>query len=219
MKLALLRVISLCAFCACSNAWSWQPQESGNDAVQLWTQASKHYTLVRAETVIAAPLPKLLPLLQDASNQHQWLPYTHKVTVISQPNHFDTLVHFQTQSQWPFKPRDAVTLFRINQPQPNHIQIEMQNQPEQLAKDSQYVRIELAEGYWLLTAQENCTTHIRYQSGSRWGGRIPQWLVNNMNRSLAIEALINLKQWAPQHADDYTAYDFINPIPRHENCP
>lgn len=218
MKTVWLLVTSVVLISYAMASDNWQSLRS-NKELQAWFQKQpQSYTLVRVETVVNAPLPQLLPLLQDAASQHQWLPYTHKVSVIRKPSPFDTLVHFQTESKWPFKPRDAVTLFRVSQPSSNEVMIKMENQPNALNNLTDYVRIEQSEGYWLLTALEHCQTQLRYQSGSKWGGNIPQWLVNKMNRTLAIEALSNLKSWAPRHYKEFSPYDYLAPTPLHKDC-
>lgn len=223
MKIACWLAVSFCLLLQSASVWSWTEHSSSDEHIQVWLNKdhpnAHTYTLVRTETVIAAPLTKLLPLLQDAEQQHQWLPYTHRVTILSKPQPKETLVHFQTQSQWPFKPRDALTLFRVNQPQADIVTIEMLNRPQQRKEEPGYIRLQQAEGSWQLTALPNCKTHVRYQSGSRWGGAIPQWLVNKMNRTLAVEALSNLRQWAPQHYGDYQKYDYLDPVPLHQDCP
>lgn len=179
----------------------------------------KHpYKIVHTETTITAPLGPLLSLLQDAENQHQWLPYTHQVKVLKRPTQYAALVHFLTQSRWPFKPRDAVTLFVIEPISADQIRINMINQPESLPMEPGYLRIEFAQGHWLLTALDNCKTRVQYQSGSRWGGMIPQWLVDSSNESLAEESLSRLKNWAERHYKDYHTYEFLDASQIHRNC-
>lgn len=203
----------------------WEPISSPRDPVQLWHRNSASadpYQLVRGEITIDAPLLPLLALLQDADTQHQWLPYTHQVKVVDQPAPEATLVHFLTQSRWPFKPRDAVTLFSVQSQTANQIRIDMQNQPDALPLQAGYLRIRFAEGHWLLSALENCQTRVQYQSGSRWGGLIPQWLVDSSNADLAVESLNNLKHWAEQHyrdyQNDYAKYSYLDAPPRHRTC-
>lgn len=201
---------------------SWQQQSQADDLVQLWTQedqaAKPRYQRVRAEITIDAPIGPLLPLLQDASTQQRWLPYTHKVRVLERPSQLQTRVQFITQSRWPFQPRDAITLFEIEPLGPDQIRINMINQPDSLPLEAGHLRIRTAEGHWLLTALESCTTRVQYQSGSRWGGMIPQWLVDSTNARLAKDALTALKPWAEQHYKDYTAYDFLPASTLHRTC-
>jgi hypothetical protein len=80
------------------------------------------------------------------------------------------------------------------------------------------VRITEADGYWQLTATANCATLVRYESGSRWGGIVPQWLVDDSNAKLAQEALANLKQWAEHHYQEYETYAVLADFPSHRHC-
>ena len=99
--------------------------------------------------------------------QHHWLPFTHEVRVLERPAQHQTRVHFLTQSRWPSQPRDAVTLFQVIEESPVQLRINMINQPQLLPPEPGYRRIQQAQGYWLLTALEDCQTRVRYQSGSQ----------------------------------------------------
>lgn len=190
------------------------------------------YQIAQANIIINVPIGPLLAMLQDADQQHQWLPYTHRVTVLEPASAADlpainTLVQFETETRWPFKPRDAITLFEIQQPEPNRIRINMLNRPLAAPALKGYLRIEQAEGFWLLSAIEKCQTQVHYESGSRWGGLIPQWLVDSTNARIATTALENLKAWSEplyqaqrqQTHPEYKTYDFLTPAPLHDPCP
>ena len=228
---AILLLLSLCTDFAAAEPW--QALASPDPAVQLWvmkgvtkeaaTQTPPHdprpYDIVRAETEINAPILPLLALLQDAGRQREWLPFTQDVRVVAQPAPHQTLVQFRTVTRWPFRPRDAITLFDVMQLSAAELRIEMENQPDALPEEPGYLRIRQAEGHWLLSALDHCRTRVRYQSGSRWGGVIPQWLVNSSNRDLAVEALLNLSQWAQHHHREYEGNNDLYPqITAHHHC-
>lgn len=200
--------------------WAWQLRSEPNDAVQLWTtHSARHaYQIVRAEAVVAVPVFRLLRLLQDASTQHEWLPYTHEVDVLQQPAPERTLVRFQSESRWPFVPRDAVTLFVVSQPHIDSLRIDMLNQPDAVPRQSGVERIYQAEGHWLLTALPDCSTHVRYEAGNHWGGNVPQWLVDRVNRRVTATALHNLQQWAPRQQRSNGTPDYLQPVPAHAHC-
>lgn len=200
--------------------WAWQLRSEPDDSVQLWTTHSTHhsYQMVRAETVVTAPIFRLLHLLQDAKRQHQWLPYTHQVEVLQQPAPEQTLVRFESESRWPFAARDAVTLFVVSQPQADSIRIDMLNRPDAAPVRAGVERIQQAEGHWLLTALAGCTTHVRYEAGNHWGGNVPQWLVDRINRRVTATALRNLQQWAPRQTLANTTPTFLQPVPAHADC-
>lgn len=218
--LRALIILVLTNAAAVTLASDWTLQSSETEPVTLWVQqnTTKPYLLVRADIIISAPVGPLLSLLQDAANQHQWLPYTHAVHVLERPAPLQTRVHFLTQTRWPFKPRDAITLFEIIEETPSRLRINMINQADYQAPEPGYLRIQKAEGYWQLTAQGQCRTHVRYQSGSQWGGLIPQWLVDHSNQQLAQEALINLKAWAETHYQEYTSYESLDLLTAHHDC-
>ena len=198
---------------------NWILQDNVDPSVQLWTDDSRPpFRRVRAETTIAVPILPLLSLLQDPSTQSDWLPYTQRVEVLQKPTPTQTLVRFETIARWPFAARDAVTLFQVSQLDATHLHIDMLNQPDAVATQSGIERIPEAEGYWLLEALDQCRTRLRYEAGSRWGGNVPQWLVNRMNARLAREALQNLRDWAPAHYRDYAKPDYLNDVTLHAQC-
>ena len=223
LAISVLLIVSplLSGFCF---GQDWQQYQADRSNIKVWLSEQQPYNLVRAETRIKAPLANLLALIQDPASQIHWLPYAQQVSAIERVSNSQTLVHFQSQGQCPFKPRDAVTLFEVSLPQANQVRIDMENQPDAIAAAPDHVRIQQSSGHWQLSAEQNCVTLLRYQAGSRLGGAIPQWLVNKMNRDLAIEALHNLSQWAPLHYSEYKAYDLIediplsHAIPLHKDC-
>jgi len=206
----------------------WQVTSRPGATVERWQQVAttrRPYQLVRAEITIAAPILPLLKILQDARQQGQWFPYTEAVTVLEQPAPNQTLVQFQTQSRWPFKARDAITLFTVTVTSARQLRIDMYNQPQQRPALPGYLRIQQASGYWQLSALDQCQTRVRYEAGSRWGGLVPQWLVDQTNARLAEETLLNLQRWAASHYQDYKDeqqetgdHDDLHRLSAHRQC-
>lgn len=199
----------------------WNKVTADPAPVQLWTsqQAGKPYASVRAEVVIAAPVFQLLGILQDPQTHPDWLPYAHQVERLGQPSPNQTLVRFVSESRWPFRRRDAVTLFEVSQPDPDRIHIAMHNRPEAAPEQAKVVRIHQADGYWELNALDQCQTRVRYEAGSHWGGSVPQWLVNRLNREIAAETLVRLQQWAPSQSHYNQQPHYLQPVTRHAHCP
>ena len=201
---------------------TWQPLDSTGGSVELWVNPqnpNQPYDVVRGEITVQTPILPLLAMLQDADRQRDWLPFTQDVRIIERPAPTRTLVQFRTVTRWPFRPRDAVTRFDVTPAPPAQLRIDMINSPAAISEEPGYLRIQQAEGYWLLTALPDCNTLVRYESGSRWGGMIPQWLVNKSNRDLAREALLNLKQWTETHYREYETNDENYPsITVHRHC-
>lgn len=202
---------------------TWVEHNSPDQLVQVWVKPQdeqQRYDIVRAEITIQAPILPLLAMLQDAEHQQQWLPYTKDVRILAKPSSTQTLVQFRTLTRWPFKPRDAITQFNVMVESKEQLRIEMINLPQQYPNEPGFLRIREAEGYWLLSALPECKTRVRYQSGSRWGGMIPQWLVNTSNRDLAVAALMNLKRWVETDYSQYEADDeTVATITAHNRCP
>lgn len=213
----MTRALALGAMLLTSMPWAlsaadWALRSKSGAAVQLWTDDSRTpFRHVRAETVIAAPILPLLELLQDPASQPHWLPYTHQVEILQQTAPEQTLVRFETQARWPFAARDAVTLFQVSQPDASTIRIDMLNRPDAIPPHAGIERIRQAEGHWQLQALDQCRTQVRYEAGNRWGGNVPQWLVDRMNAQLAQEALQNLRKWAPDHYRDYSRPEHSRP--------
>jgi hypothetical protein len=113
--------------------------------------------------------------------------------------------------------RDAITLFVVSQPDPATLRIDMLNQPDAVPVSRHVERIPQAQGYWLLTAQPDCRTRVTYEAGSRWGGNVPQWLVNRMNLRIARSALQNLQQWAPAQTATMPPTHLYK-VPLHADC-
>ncbi len=218
MRLVLPLVISgLLLFCS-HNSLAWEQQPPPQDGVEVWRDQGKPFDKVRVESIVQAPMLPLLALLQDPVKQLNWFPYLKKVEVIEKVSPTQTLVHVQTGSALFIQPRDAVTLFIVSQPDPERIEIEMQNEPNAIPELKGHKRVQSSMGHWQLTALPGCQTRVRFEAGSQWGGVFPQWLADKSNVEVAIETVVNLKQWAADHYKDYQPYDFLQASVLHENC-
>lgn len=205
----------------------WEMQ-TGTDGVAVWVKPEARFDRVRVETVVNLPLIPLLSLLQDAKQQHQWLPYTHSVSILDKPDARTTMVYFQTQSRWPFRPRDAVTRFVVEQPESDQVLIQMQNVPDSRPREKGFTRLEFSSGYWALTALPHCKTRVRYEAGSDWGGAVPRWVSDRANLDITLKALVNLRDYVEQkktveqpgvsNPDHRARYQYLHPPEQHKAC-
>ncbi len=193
------------------SASTWQ-QETQKYGITVFSRAVTGSSIreVRAELELDTNLKKLIAFLQDPSRNSDWVPYSGGATVLDQPTPNRTIVHFRLQSQWPFKPRDAVAAFTLVQdPQTKTVTIEIESLPDFIKVEKGTVRLRTYEGFWRLTPVTRQKIKVLYQNRVDPEGLIPAWMSNRFAIQTTLDALHNLKQLLPGYEADVSKLDFI----------
>ena len=149
---------------------------------------------IRATVLVAAPVTRVLTLLEQPCHLLQWVPKLRSLTILARPAENQTLVYMATDLGWPMHPRDSVTLFTRSEGPP--LTLAMQSRPDSMPAITGYQRIPFSEGSWTLYDEQPDTTRVDYVQRVEPGGQVPQWLSNRIGMTEVAELLQALRDYA-----------------------
>ncbi|KKN54006.1 hypothetical protein LCGC14_0596560 [marine sediment metagenome] len=149
---------------------------------------------IRATVLVAAPVTRILTLLEQPCHLLQWVPKVRSMTILARPDENQTLVYMATDLGWPMHPRDSVTLFTRSEGPP--VTLTMQSRPDSMPAVAGYQRIPFSAGSWTLYAERPDTTRVDYVQRVEPGGQVAQWLSDRIGMTEVAELLQALRDYA-----------------------
>lgn len=193
----------------------WQLKKA-EDGIEVYSQplSNSHFHRVKGVTIVTTELKSLLSFLQDESINTQWVPYSGGAELLQRKSSRESIVHFYVKSSWPFKDRDAVALFTVNQDPGNYsVHVAMSSLPDYIPQADNTVRMEQYQGYWQLAPLGDGRIRITYLNHIDPGGNIPSWIANPFAVKATWQALANLKQAITGYDKVAAHLDFIQEPP------
>lgn len=188
--------------------WQEVPSPSVIPNAQLYiNNAQDKIQAVRMDLPIQASLEKVLCVLRSAPLNPLWIPRSQGAEVIQSKGNL-SWVHFRSDFPWPFKDRDAIMKFTLNEtpiPQGRKIHIIMESQSDMLTETPGYKRVESAKGEWLLTSKGKTAVHsvtqVTYINDFDPELPLPAFLVNRSIVENTWNTGRNLKQFVEAMAE------------------
>ncbi len=173
------------------NNWELRKNKNG---IKVYTRKTGNSNIVefKATTVINTKAENILNTLKNAAEYPQWIDQVDFAKLLSQ-NGNNFIVYYTIDMPIGFKNRDIVLNNNILQLSQNKIKINLSAVPKQYPEQDKYVRIENANGYWLLS-ENNGKTTVTYQFFTDPKADFPEWVVNLFIVDGPYETLSNLKQ-------------------------
>lgn len=155
---------------------------------------------IRATVLVAAPVVRVLTLLEQPCHLLQWVPKLRSLTILARPGENQALVYMATDLGWPMHPRDSVTLFTRSAGPP--VTLTMQSRPYSMPAVTGYQRIPFSEGIWTLHDEPPDTTRVDYVQRVEPGGRVSQWVSDRVGMTEVAELLQALRDYAGSSQSD-----------------
>lgn len=163
---------------------------------------------IRATVSVAAPVTRVLTLLEQPCHLLQWVPKVRSLTVLARPGENLTLVYMATDLGWPMQLRDSVTLFTRDEGPP--VTLTMQSRPDSVPAVDGYQRIPFSEGSWTLYAEQADTTRVEYVQRVEPGGQVSQWLSDRIGMTEVAELLQALSDYAADSRSNTCVDDSVS---------
>lgn len=148
---------------------------------------------IRATVLVAAPLTRVVTLLEQPCHLLRWVPKLRSLTILERPAENQTLVYMATDLGWPTDLRDSVTLFTRSEGPP--VTLYMQSRPDSVPAVPGYQRIPFSEGSWTLHVVQSDTTRVDYVQRVEPGGQVSQWLSDRIGVTEVTELLEALRDY------------------------
>ena len=203
--MAALRIITLMAAVLISATVAakvnndWQ-LDSDNDGITVYSREHKDGLVeIRALMFTPTSYGAFLTLLEDSNNVPNWIDNASHSRVINQISTTENIVYTQFTAPWPAKDRDMVTYSKYWLDELGFT-ITIKDAPySTLAEQSGYIRIRSVDASWVLQKLTNDTTLIEYKAFADPGGRLPDWLINDLSKKSARATFYNLREQLPKY--------------------
>lgn len=177
-------------------ASEWVPVKK-QDGVQIEgrVRPETSFREFRGAVELNAKPDQVVRLLQDLSNISTWHYGTEKVEVIRTLGFTDALVQVIIAPPWPLKRREAICKISLVVDEENNlIRITLSDQPDELAPNPGYQRVERLEAEWIIKQASETTSLVQYSIYTEPGGKIPRWFFNNVAMDVPLFTLLNLRR-------------------------
>ena len=146
-----------------------------------------------AEAEMNGSLEQFRQIITDFDNYPTWLPDCKSAMVIDNPDKNDFTYHMKLKVPFPFANRDIIQQIVLKESKDELI-VEIISRPKKINKEKNYVRMEKAEGRWIINqiSENQVSVKFQYQAGP--GGEVPAWLVNTFIVKNPHKTLQNLRE-------------------------
>lgn len=188
--------------------WELKKEEDGIKVYLREVEGSKIQEY-KAEAILEGKVSSYIAVLKDVNAYKNLYNHAKEVELILENDTFH--VHYiVTDTPWPVKDRDAVYSSTYSQHYGTKtVRINMKMEEGYIDENEDYVRMENAEGFWLLNQIDPTKVDITYQMHAEPGGNIPTWTVNMFLVDTPIEDIKMLQERA--NLDKYAnqKFDFL----------
>lgn len=166
----------------CARAqYTWKPEKI-KDGIQVYLSQVKgsSYKAVRVVCTLAGTYDKLISLLTNVANFHNWIYHNKQSKLLKQNSRLDFIYYSETQMPVPFANRDVIIRLQLKTDSlPRFMKIEGFHQKDFLPDLPGRARIPYYKASWKVTMPSPATIHIDYILEVDPGGSLPAWLANS----------------------------------------
>ncbi len=146
-----------------------------------------------AESEMSGTKNQFRQIITDFDNYPNWLPDCKSAKVIDNPSKNDFTYHMKLKVPFPFANRDIIQQIVLKESSDELI-VEIISRPKKLNKEKNYVRMEKADGRWIINQISENHVSIKFQYLADPGGEVPAWLVNTFIVKNPHKTLQNLRE-------------------------
>ena len=111
-----------------------------------------------------------------------WLPDCKSAVIIERTEPNDITYHMKLKVPFPFANRDIIQEIKMLESD-KQLVVEITNRPKRIKDEKNYVRMQKADGRWIIKQISDDTIHVRFQYLADPGGGVPPWLVNTFRNN------------------------------------
>jgi len=173
--------------------WDLQRQENG---VTIYTRPVPNSDIREFKGIAEVDhnAQMILALLRDSERFKTWFPNTRESKLVERDG--DVSVQYSVMdAPWPVSDRDNVLRSVMSHDdETGQIKIEVAAAPNAYPEQPDRVRVNKANGSWILEPLSDSKTRVTFQMHLEPGGGIPEWLTNARVVDTPFEALINMRE-------------------------
>lgn len=165
------------------------------DDIVIYTRSveSSPFHEFLAETEMAGTIEKFREIITDFDRYPEWLPDCKSAEIIENPDSNDFTYYMKLKVPFPFANRDIIQQIVLSESD-NTLLVEIISQPKKIKKNKDFVRMETADGRWIIDQIAEGKISIKFQYLADPGGGVPTWLVNTFLVKNPHKTLQNLRE-------------------------
>jgi carbon monoxide dehydrogenase subunit G len=156
--------------------WDLAKEENGIK-VYTKTESGSAYKSFKAEMQVNCNIDEVVKTLKNANDFKQCITNSKEVKLLTMEGN-DQYYYIETAVPWPFVNRDMIYHLHYLESNNKQIKVIVTGMPLYIQPKVGIIRIEKANGYWLLDSIGPDRTSVTYQMHVEAGGSVPAWLAN-----------------------------------------
>ncbi|MFA0196533.1 START domain-containing protein [Vibrio artabrorum] len=189
-------LISPFAFSSSELPWVFVKSEAG---IIIHKRAHREGLVeIRAQMQTPTTYSGFLSLLEDSQNVPNWVDNVSESRVLRQISATENIVYTLFKAPWPARDRDMVTYSKYTIENDQFI-LSIKDASTYLPREPGYIRIYNVKALWTLQPLNNSNTYITYTAYANAGGILPNWLMNKLSISSALNTFKRLREQLPKY--------------------
>ncbi|MBN2173190.1 MAG: START domain-containing protein [Bacteroidales bacterium] len=173
--------------------WELKKEDEGIK-VYLMDIEGSNTKAYKAEALVESKLSAIVAVLKDVQNHDRLFTDNIENELLETSDTFQ-VYYAVTDIPWPLADRDGVYSYRFRQDYySKDVKVIIQSEPGFVPEKKGLVRVEKAEGYWLLEPVDYNKVLVTFQMHAESGGNIPSWLVNMFLVDSPMKYIKNLRE-------------------------
>ena len=190
-----LLALCLVASATASTAADWN-LDRNRDGIEVFTRPVENSGIKEFKGIayFDATVDQIVAVLRDSDRFKTWFPNCPESKLLFREG--DVSVQYSVMdAPWPVSDRDNVLRsVTYRNAESGSVKIVVQADPDFYPEQDERVRVQQAQGSWLIEPVDEVRTRVTFQMHLEPGGGIPDWLSNARVVETPFEALGNLRQ-------------------------
>jgi hypothetical protein len=196
MKKGGILILAVLLFLTEAAADSSSPWELKRDreGIQVSTRPVKDSPVLefQAETVVRAPLEKIIALFEATPRMTEWFYRCKEARLLEQESPDEAIVYFAADLPWPLADRDGIYR-RVKTSDGGAVVYELHSENDIYPPQKGRVRVAYLDAEWRFTPRPDGATTVYYRMHTAAGGLLPAGIVNRFTVSLPFNTLRKLR--------------------------
>lgn len=185
--------LALIAAPAFANDWEEIDDDKGIKVFSKEPESGSALMAFKGETVLDAPLQKVLWIIVDNSHRKEWVDRLEKSVVLEKVSTFEYYLYQHFGLPWYVTDRDYVYHCKAVRNAKGQVRVNMTSKPHKDSPETVGVRAKLVNSAWILTPQGKGKTKVEVEILTDPKGMIPTWLVNLIQESWPMKTLLGVR--------------------------
>jgi len=189
---------------------NWELRKD-EDGIKVFTRKVNGSSIreFRAEAVMEGKLSNFVAVMQDVENYDELFTNQEesKILDISDTVHIHYVI---TDTPWPITDRDGVYKYTYQQDYfDKSVKIKIEAIEGYVEKNSKFVRMKNASGYWLFVPVDDNKVMVIFQMHAETEGNIPGWIINMFIVDSPHKQFQNLRERVKLKQYDNRKFNFL----------